>query len=254
MNGRVLKRDPRNTLVYEFLRFVRGLRPRAVMLENVPGLQKRSMFRVLVSELRRLRYNVKYEILNASDYGVPQHRRRLVLIGSRVGEVSFAQKSSAKKTVRWAFRDLHNFIHGDELHRLPQERTARVAEIIKSVPQDGGSRRSLHGRLRLACHDRFDGFHDVYGRMSWDRPSPTITGGCCNPSKGRFLHPVKNRCISLREAAVLQSFPPTYYFSTARGKFATAQMIGNALPPEFIRRHAHALIEILRTNDDRREQ
>lgn len=82
--------------------------------------------------------------------------------------------------------------------------------------------------------------------MAWDAVSPTITGGCCNPSKGRFLHPVKNRTITLREAALLQTFPQNYFFSLERGKFPAAQMIGNALPPEFIRRHALSIRDTLK--------
>jgi len=91
----------------------------------------------------------------------------------------------------------------------------------------------------LDCHQKSDGFRDVYGRMAWDLPSPTITGGCINPSKGRFLHPTANRAITLREAALLQSFPKSYRFPLkAGGRYAVALLIGNALPPEFIRRHA----------------
>jgi len=81
--------------------------------------------------------------------------------------------------------------------------------------------------------------------MAWNKVSPTITGGCCNPSKGRFLHPAKHRNITLREAAILQTFPPSYFFSVRRGKFPAAQMIGNALPPEFIRRHALQVVKHL---------
>ena len=114
----------------------------------------------------------------------------------------------------------------------------RSRTLIRLIPKDGGSRLDLGRQRQLGCHRRCDGFKDVYGRMAWDDVSPTVTGGCVNPSKGRFLHPTKNRCVTLREAALLQSFPPTYRFSLRRGKFPAAQMIGNALPPEFIRRHA----------------
>jgi DNA (cytosine-5)-methyltransferase 1 len=116
---------------------------------------------------------------------------------------------------------------------------------IKRIPKDGGSRTDLGKEHQLKCHQNNDGFKDVYGRMAWDKPSPTITGGCFNPSKGRFLHPEEDRAISMREAALLQSFPSDYTFSLSRGKIAVAQMIGNALPPEFIRRHAQALLKSL---------
>ena len=91
---------------------------------------------------------------------------------------------------------------------------------------------------QLGCHKRCDGFRDIYGRMSWNKAAPTITSGCVNPSKGRFLHPKSNRCVTLREAALLQGFPPHYKIALDQGKFAAARLIGNALPPPFIRRHS----------------
>jgi DNA (cytosine-5)-methyltransferase 1 len=119
-------------------------------------------------------------------------------------------------------------------------------ESIKNVPKDGGSRTDLARKFQLGCHKRFpDGFKDVYGRMAWEEVSPTITGGCISPSKGRFLHPSQNRSITLREAALLQTFPKDYYFSLKRGRFAVALMIGNALPPTFIKTHALAVKESL---------
>ena len=96
---------------------------------------------------------------------------------------------------------------------------------------------------QLPCHQRLEGFWDVYGRMAWDKPAPTITGGCINPSKGRFLHPRAHRAITLREAALLQTFPKTYRFPLDQGRYSVALLIGNALPPEFIRRHAAAMKE-----------
>src|SRR5438128_1279867 len=93
--------------------------------------------------------------------------------------------------------------------------------------------------------DEVASFANFDERMAWDSVAPTITGGCCNPSKGRFLHPTRNRTITLREAALLQTFPPGYSFSLRRGKFSAAQMIGNALPPEFIRRHAREIRKVI---------
>jgi DNA (cytosine-5)-methyltransferase 1 len=139
--------------------------------------------------------------------------------------------------VKEAFNKLGRRIKNDPLHDFPETRSERVKALIRLIPRDGGSRMDLGDEHQLDCHRRCDGFSDVYGRMAWNKVSPTITGGCCNPSKGRFLHPTRDRNITLREAALLQTFPPSYFFSLRRGKFATAQMIGNALPPEFIRRH-----------------
>lgn len=127
---------------------------------------------------------------------------------------------------------------GDPLHDCPETRGPRVLNLLVRVPKDGGSRSDLGSENQLACHQRCDGFKDVYGRMSWDDVAPTITSGCVNPSKGRFVHPDQNRSITLREAAMLQGFPRSYKFSLRRGKFAAAEMIGNALPPEFVKRHA----------------
>ena len=101
----------------------------------------------------------------------------------------------------------------------------------------------------LDCHKKTDGFKDVYGRMSWDRPAPTITGGCFNPSKGRFLHPEENRAITMREAALLQGFERDYSFSLDKGKQALAAMIGNALPPPFVEAQARVLADALVRED-----
>jgi DNA (cytosine-5)-methyltransferase 1 len=127
------------------------------------------------------------------------------------------------------------------LHNLPEQRSPKVLKLIKRIPQDGGSREQAGKRFQLDCHAKCDGFYDVYGRMSWDKVAPTITSGCFNPSKGRFIHPTKHRAITMREAALLQSFPVSYRFSLDGGKTAAALMIGNALPPEFIRRHARQI-------------
>jgi DNA (cytosine-5)-methyltransferase 1 len=131
---------------------------------------------------------------------------------------------------------LHNY--------LVAPRAPHIEKLIKAIPKDGGSRTDLGEEWQLECHKKSDGFKDVYGRMAWDSLSPTITGGCVNPSKGRFLHPTENRAITLREAALLQTFPKNYRFPLSRGKFPAALLIGNALPPEFIRRHAEALLEV----------
>lgn len=120
--------------------------------------------------------------------------------------------------------------------------------MIQLIPKDGGSRADLPAEQVLPCHRRTDGYRDVYGRMSWKSVAPTITSGCYNPSKGRFLHPEQDRAITLREAAVLQSFPIDYHFSLSRGREAAAVLIGNALPPEFIRRHAEEVRAYLASN------
>lgn len=250
LNGKRRVRDIQNDLVFEYLRLVRALRPKALMLENVPGLFANHRMPKLKAQLRRLGYAVNADIKDARHYGVPQRRRRLIMLAALGKEVPFAPKARRTLTVRDAFLKLgKRAAKTDPLHNLPERRDAKVRQLIRQIPKDGGSRSDLGEAFQLKCHRGFDGFNDVYGRMAWDTVSPTITGGCCNPSKGRFLHPTKNRTITLREAALLQSFPPDYFFSLERGKFPAAQMIGNALPPEFIRRHALEIVSVLKSTN-----
>lgn len=238
LNGHQAVTDERNDLVLQFERFVKGLQPKAVMLENVPALATDRRLVRLTESLIDMGYTVTTEVLDASHFGVPQRRRRMILVAGKHGRIELAPKEPRTRTVRDAISQLPRAgKSGDPLHDLPEKHTKRIAMLIARVPKDGGSRVDL-GDSQLDCHLRCDGFYDVYGRMKWDTVAPTITSGCVNPSKGRFLHPEQNRAITLREAALLQGFPVDYSFSLRRGKFATATMIGNALPPEFVKRHA----------------
>lgn len=238
--------DERNDLVFRFLDFVVALQPRAIMLENVPGLADDDRMTEIVATLEREGYTVRYRILDAAEYGVPQRRRRLILLASRTGRIRFAPRARVNPHVRTAIAKLPKpGKSGDALHDLEEKRSVAVKAIIRKIPRDGGSRRELGSEYQLPCHIASGGFHDVYGRMAWDDVAPTITGGCVSPSKGRFLHPSQNRSITLREAALLQTFPRHYRFSMKHGKYRVAEMIGNALPPEFIRRHAQMVFRHL---------
>ncbi len=239
LNGGYEISDERNDLIFEFLRFVKELAPKAVMMENVPGLQKDKRFKKLCRKLDDLGYTVNHDVLDAADYGVPQRRRRLILLAGVNGEIGFAQKARCERTVLDAIGDLKPAGEsGNKLHDLSERRSKKIVELIKKIPKNGGSRMELGRRRQLACHRRCDGFKDVYGRMAWNKVSPTITSGCTNPSKGRFLHPEENRAITLLEAALLQTFPKSYRFNNESGKGAVASLIANALPPELIRRVA----------------
>lgn len=243
-NGTRWNRDLRNNLIFEVLRMVRSMKPRSVMLENVPGLADKRRYLTFRKGLESLGYRVKWDVFNTVDFKVPQRRRRLVLLASKLGEPAFAPTASTHPTVRHAIGNLtppHR--SRDSLHNYSPQRSERIKKLIKRIPHDGGSRRALGSKAQLSCHKRLKGFNDVYGRMAWDKPAPTITGGCINPSKGRFLHPRADRAITLREAALLQTFPKTYRFPLDQGRYSVAVLIGNALPPEFIRRHATALRE-----------
>lgn len=208
LNGHWKVDDERNILINHFKRFVIDLLPKTVMLENVPGLASERRFTLFCNELERLGYTLNSDVSNAADFGVPQRRRRLFLVASRFGRVDFPKRDYECLTVHDAIGDLPPAgSSGDEAHDIPENRSDKVRSIIQSIPRDGGSRSDLGESRQLECHKRFDGFKDVYGRMSWSKVSPTITSGCFNPSKGRFLHPSEDRCITMREAALLQSFP-----------------------------------------------
>lgn len=234
--------DPRNDLIEDFLRFVRGMRPKCVMMENVPALADDGRFKRLLEGLKRMKYRYVVNVLDAADYCVAQRRKRLIVLASRVHEPAIAMKAKVRVTVRQAIGDVGApSTTKDKLHGVPEVRTLAVRALIALVPKNGGSRSDLPSEFELDCHKRSRGFSDVYGRMSWDDVAPTITSGCHNPSKGRFLHPSYNRTITLREAALLQGFPRDYRFDTSHGKEAIALMIGNALPPPFIAAHARSL-------------
>jgi DNA (cytosine-5)-methyltransferase 1 len=242
-NGSRRIRDSQNDLIFEFERLARDLLPKSVMLENVPALFHDVRLRRFIALLTDLGYEAYADILDVSNFGVPQRRRRLIVLASRVSQVRFARALTRPKTVRDAIGALPAAGQsGDDLHDLPETRSQTVRERIRQIPIDGGSRSSLSRELQLRCHDRVDGFNDVYGRMAWDQPAPTITTGCFNPSKGRFLHPVEHRNITIREASLLQTFPRQYRFPVEFGKVKLATMIGNALPPQFIKRHTRELL------------
>jgi DNA (cytosine-5)-methyltransferase 1 len=239
-NGAHRNRDIRNDLIHEMLRFARAFKPKAIMMENVPRLALHKPFKDLCNGLRQLGYRLSFDIKDASKYGVPQRRRRLILLASRGFDIPFPPEARRLRTVRAAIGQMADPGRGrDALHNMLEKmRSERVQKLIRDIPKDGGSRSDLPKSRQLDCHKMSDGFKDVYGRMAWEKVAPTITSGCFNPSKGRFLHPEQNRAITMREAALLQGFPKSYIFDLSAGKEAVALMIGNALPPEFIRRHA----------------
>lgn len=235
--------DARNDLVFEFIRYVEVLLPKTVMMENVPALAKDWRVNELRTRLILLGYQIDEtfaQIKDAADFGVPQRRKRLLIKASRFGIISNAPTVEKRKTVKEAINYLLPVgSSGDPLHDISEVRSPKIQQLIAMVPKNGGSRADLPKEYWLKCHLKYpNGYRDVYGRMAWDKVSPTITGGCTNPSKGRFIHPDQNRAITLREAALLQTFPPQYKFSKSGGKDAIALMIGNALPPKFIKLHA----------------
>ncbi|MFA5066058.1 MAG: DNA cytosine methyltransferase [Dehalococcoidia bacterium] len=234
--------DNRQTLLNEFLRFVKFYEVEFIFIENVPGLQRidngDGPFRMLISTLDKLRYKYKFEVIASQSYGVPQMRRRLVLIASRLGDIDFPKQThgpsycSKYSTVRDWIADLPP-IHAGETHPIvPNHRAAALSPInlkrIQSV-KVGEDRRSWPEPLTLNCHaNGYPGHTDVYGRMRWDAPATGLTTRCISLSNGRFGHPEQNRAISVREAARLQTFPNSFIFTGSLN--AMARQIGNAVP------------------------
>jgi len=246
LNGGRTINEPMNDLLFEFLKFVKVFLPQAIMMENVPGLASDTRLERFKKTIAKLGYESEARVLDAADFGTPQRRKRMVLIALRGKAPAFALKTKRRKTVKAAIASLpvpHK--SDDPLHSYAVNRSAHVLALIRRIPHDGGGRTDLPEDEQLDCHKRCDGFRDIYGRMSWRGPAPTITGGCINPSKGRFLHPTQDRAITLREAALLQGFPRDYRFDLSRGKYPCAQLIGNAFPPKFAELHARTIRDVI---------
>lgn len=235
LNKKRSVRDDRNQLVLEYFRIVEGLRPLTIMMENVPGLKDYYLFKQIVRKLKGIGYSIDIDIVDVKNYGIPQRRKRLVMVGSLLGEIKIAKGTNKKTTVRQTISHLEKPKYSDDdLHKIVAKHGPEVTKRIQLTPKDGGSRSDLPDEYILECHKKKNvGFRDIYGRLRWDDYSSTITGGCLNPSKGRFLHPEQNRVITPREASLLQSFPEDYIFPVDISKQSLALLIGNALPPKF---------------------
>lgn len=244
--------DERNLLILEFFRAIKNIMPEFIMMENVPEIIKYDKFKETIVALEKIGYNIDYKIINVKNFGVPQNRNRLVLVGSRNFKVNFPQKTSIKETT---VRQAIGFLpkpgeSGDPLQKIYSHHTKKIQKIIEMIPKNGGSRKDLPQKYWLECHKKKNiGFTDVYGRMNWDKPSPTITGGCLSPSKGRFLHPEQNRSITLREAALLQGFPLNYKFDITCSKSLLAQMVGNAIPPKIAKFQGEYIGSLIKDNE-----
>lgn len=238
--------DPRNRLVERIGDFVDKILPRAVVMENVPPLRGDCRFARLVERLRIMGYGVWHDVVDAAKFGVPQRRRRLVLIALRGfadeevpalnPEHPLLRNRCEERTVRDAFRLLRHRRDCDVLSKPRLNYPKIVADRIAAIPLNGGSRTSLPAELELSCHsglgkkDRNTAAGNVYGRMTLDEVAPTLTTRCTTPACGRFLHPWENRAITLREAAILQTFPVDYRFEG--GIMSIQAQIGNAVPPK----------------------
>lgn len=251
------KSEKSKDLLKEFRRFVEYFQPGYVVVENVPGVLRRkaeSGLEEFIEWLKSNKYKVHFDVHEVSNYEVPQHRRRFTLIANRVTKVELEPvKSNAKpRTVRDVLGVENGFPKVKAGHKDNSSFMHTVAGLkdinikrLSLTKKNGGTRLAYADNAELApnCHKNDkENFKDTYGRMWWDRPSPTITTKFFSISNGRFAHPEENRAISLREGAVLQSFPKNYIFKTA-SIANTARMIGNAVPPKYATAIGKAIIQ-----------
>ncbi len=263
------KTDPRNGLLLVMAALIKDIRPLSVIMENVPGMDRKGekILDQFIHFISNLGYKCLWDIVQMADFGVPQSRRRLVLLAGLGFEIALPKPTHAKRpkcgtslrpwvTVRKAIGGMKTPItlrealtNGD-----PQEYNWHVVRNVQpqvkkrlDAAEPGQTWRAIDEVIRPKCHqNNYNGFTNTYGRMSWDQVSPTITSGCTTASMGRFGHPDKSRyTISVREAALLQTFPDNYKFATQ--KIGTVcKLIGNAVPPLYAKIIAERVLATLK--------
>lgn len=265
-NRRGNDKENQASLLYEFLRFVEYYVPDFVFVENVPRLDRataegdRQVFADFVESLDNLGYCSSHGVVRAQDYGVPQRRERLVLVGSFGPRVTFPSKTHGPDTLHAEYATVWEWIGdlpaigaGEEHSEVPNHRAANLSELnmqrIRATPV-GGGRRDWPEELRLECHSKgYQGHTDVYGRMHKYRPASGLTTRCISLSNGRFGHPEQDRAISVREAACLQTFSRDFLF---HGSLASmARQVGNAVPPLMAQRFGEWVVRNLEVSGTR---
>jgi DNA (cytosine-5)-methyltransferase 1 len=244
------------TLLGDFGRLVGEFLPGYVVIENVPGLVNvpgNSTYRRFTMKLESLGYKLACGSLDAKHYGVPQNRRRWVVIGTRKVEPFLPRRTHGEglnpyATVRDAIAQFPPIKAGEGMLSVPNHRAASISAVnlrrLRATPVDGGGRSAWPKDLVLDCHDGdFTGHSDVYGRMHWDKPAPALTCRCYSISNGRYGHPEQHRAISFREAARLQSFPDNFVFYAPSQRELGAQ-VGNAVPVRLARRLAETILSL----------
>lgn len=256
--------DERNLLVMEFMRLVLEIRPMLFLMENVSSIQgKRGqpVLKALRAQAETGGYTVRMEVLDAADFGVPQHRRRLFIVGEHEdmgGSFDFpvpTHQPGSYATVRQAIGDLPSpILHPELCSSFYNHQPDKISDLnrvrISHVPA-GGGRADIPAELRLPCHRvsvDVAGHRNVYGRLEWDEPAGTITTKCNSFTRGKFAHPEENRNITMREAARLQSFPDGFVFEGS--KVDVAHQVGNAVPPLLSLQLGHALKSALTPRSD----
>lgn len=245
------KRD--QDLLEVFGKLVREYRPDFVLAENVPGIRRTPAFECFTTHLRSAGYDVLDRVLDAKRFGVPQTRRRLVIVGSLRGAVSLPPETHGGGlepygTVRGTIERFPKLRAGESAGDVPNHVASPVSptnlERLRRTPPDGGSRSAWDrdARLRLPCYADHRGHEDVYGRMWWDRPAPTLTTKFTSITNGRFGHPEQDRALTPREGAALQSFADDYiFYGTCKH---VARHVGNAVPPQLARQLGDHLLNV----------
>ncbi|MBF0250780.1 MAG: DNA cytosine methyltransferase [Alphaproteobacteria bacterium] len=247
------------SMLDHFSRLVREVQPDLVTMENVPRVTNHGPYDNFKRELEAQGYHVDAKRIRCADLGIPQERRRFVLVASKLGEITFdtpERGTLPMTTVRDAIEGLKPLSAGevdpdDPLHKARKLSPINMRRMKASQP--GGTWEDWPKSLRAPCHQKEEGasYKSVYARMEWDKPSPTITTQCFNFGTGRFGHPEQDRAITLREAAILQSFPEDYVF-VQPGESAMltplGRLIGNAVPPKLGEAVGRCLLSHVQSN------
>lgn len=247
-------KDLRWKLLQDFARLLEEVQPEVVSMENVLQLKHHPVFQEFILKLESLDYSFEAYEVSCQDYGVPQTRKRLVLLASKFGQIDLIPSTHNNvnyETVRKTIAHLEPLSAGqssksDRLHQCSKLSELNLKRIRSSKP--GGTWRDWSEDLRAKCHKKKSGqtYPGVYGRMEWDQPSPTITTQCFGFGNGRFGHPEQDRAISLREAALLQTFPENYEFVAPNEPIIferVGRLIGNAVPVKLARVIAESILK-----------
>ena len=238
--GEKNEKDEKYNLLLEFGRLIRDTQPSIISMENVPQIKNTTVFNKFIETLKELDYHLDYKVIFCPDYGIPQTRRRFVLLGSQLGKIEIIKPTCNRKDIHIKdyIGNLPTISAGEADPNDPLHRSAALSEINlmriqHSVP--GGTWRDWPEELRCECHKKESGetYSSVYGRLSWKQIGPTVTTQFYNYGTGRYGHPEQDRALSLREGAILQTFPPDYDFIDPNKKFVfsdIARHIGNAVP------------------------
>lgn len=233
------KNDDQWRLLLEFGRLVEEVQPELITMENVPALHSHEVFADFTTRLKEQGYAIFHQVVDCQKYGLPQTRKRLVLVGSKLGDIKLSKPRGRVKTVRDVLASLPVQQAGEVDPVDPFHRSASLSDInykrIKAS-KPGGTWNDWPTSLVAECHKRASGksYPSVYGRMEWDKPAPTITTQYYGFGNGRFGHPVQDRAITLREGAVLQGFPADYKFVENKDEIhftRVGRLVGNAVPP-----------------------